>query len=254
MKTSHLFFAVRVVGAVLTASVLLAGCKQNGSQIQNKVGQIMQQAGNAILTESDLSGIKDPLVRKNFVAQANARSYRVVTSSSGKTEGTTTTEIQLSGAQVSFHTLTQVGGKIQEMIVIGDTTYVKNPTTGTWWKQTTQSDQTQANTPASFKVPTVDEIKQEFTKKQTDTEFKSLGTENCGSGLTCYKYQEVDSGDVAGVRTFWFDTQSYLTRKDEQKLGGFTTTNVYSYDNINIVAPSPTKEVPVGHSVFEYMM
>lgn len=238
---------IGTIAGVLTLGVLLAGCKQVGQQVQEKA----TQAQTALLLESELSGITDPLVRKHFVAQANARSYRVVTTSSGRGEGTTTTELMVNGAEVRFHTLTQSDGKTtQEFIVIGDTTYVKDPS-GTWWKQVGKKETSEDET--SFQAPDVGDIKEEFTKKQTNTEFKQLGTEACGS-LTCYKYQETTSGVDKSVRTFWFDNKDFLLRKDENSYGEFTATNTYAYEGINIVEPSPTKDVPEGKSAFEYMM
>ncbi len=250
MKTSLSRFGIYT--GVLTLSVLLSGCKQVGQQVQNKVEEVAQQAQTALLSEKDLAGISDPLIRRHFVAQANARAYRITSKSSGRGEGTTTTEIQIVGSDMRFHSLTQMGGKSsQEMIVIGDTTYVKDPS-GVWWKQVNKPTENKEDTTSPFKVPKADDIKQEFTKKQEKTEFKQLGTEPCGD-RTCYKYQEIDAGNKEGARTFWFDNKDFLLRRDEQKFGEFTTTNEYSYDNISINAPTPTKDVPQGRSVFEYM-
>ena len=252
MKTSFPFSRGRAIASVLTLSVLLSGCKQVGQRVQQKAQDAVTQVQTALLSESDLSGIKDPLVRKNFVAQANAKSYRIVTSSSGKGEGSTTTEIQISGSSVKFHTLMAIGGKSQEMIVIGDTTYVKDPQDGSWWKQVSKPEKSEEKG-STFKAPSIQEIKDEFTKKQNTAEFKQLGTEACGA-LSCYKYQEVDNGDTGSGRTFWFDNKDYLLRKDEQKFGEFTSTNVYTYDSVNITAPAQAKDVPEGHNVYEYMM
>lgn len=251
MKTSLLLSRGVSIVAVLSLGVLLAGCKQVGQTVQQKAQEAVTQVQTAFLTESDLSGIKDPLIRKNFVAQANAKSYRVVTSS-GKSEGSTTTEIQIEGTNIKFHTTMHIGGKTQEMIVIGDTTYVKDPKENVWWKQVSV-EKADDDKSTQFKAPSLSDIKEEFTNKQDTAEFKQLGTEACGT-LSCYKYQETDGGDTSGVRTFWFDTKEYLLRKDEQKLGGVLTTNVYSYEGVNIQAPTPTKDVPEGHSAYEYMM
>lgn len=247
MKTSS-FFPKMAVG-VIAFSLLFSGCKQ----IAQKAQETAQQATTALLTEAQLSGIKDPLVRKHLVAQANARVYRVSSKSSGRGEPVSITEIQMVGSEVRFHSITQVNGKAnQEMILIGDTTYVKDFSDGKWWKQVAKTDEKNGeNRP--FEIPDIGDLKEEFTKKQEASEFKSLGTESCGS-LTCYKYQEVEAENKEATRTFWFDNKDFLLRKDENKFGEFTSTNEYSYDNINITPPSPTKDVPEGKNIFEMMI
>lgn len=251
MKSSLSF--PRVLVGVLTTSVLLAGCKQVTEQVQQGAQQAVSQVAGNLLQESDLMGINDPLVRKNLVAQANARAYRMVSTSSGRGQGTTTTEIQIDGTKVRFHTLMEENGKpTSDMIVIDNTTYIKDFSDGKWWKQV--ASETKASpTTESTAPPTLDELKTEVTKKQQVATFKQLGTEACGN-LTCYKYQEVDSDNKEASRTFWFDNQKFLTRKEEQKFGEFTSTNSYTYENVNISAPSPTKDVPAGKSIYEMLI
>ena len=60
MKTSLSPTRIGLIVSVLTMSVLLAGCKQVATQVQNKVAETVQQAQTALLSESDLAGIKDP--------------------------------------------------------------------------------------------------------------------------------------------------------------------------------------------------
>ncbi len=243
----------RMAVGVVTFSLLFAGCKQVTDKVAQTAQEMAQQAQTAILTEAQLSGIKDPLVRKHLVAQANTRSYRVTSKSSGRGEPVTVTEIQMAGNEVKFHTVTQTNSKTsQEMILIGDTTYIKDFSDGKWWKQVAKTDD-KSEDKAPFEMPDLNELKEEFTKKQQESEFKSLGTEGCGS-LTCYKYQEVESENKEATRTFWFDNKDFLLRKEENKFGEFTSTNEYSYDNINIQAPSPTKDVPAGKNIYEMMI
>lgn len=247
MKTSFSFS--RVALGVIAASVLFTGCKQIAQQVQEKVGQ----AQTALLTEAELSGITDPLVRRHLVAQANARAYRINSKSSGRGEPVTITEVQVVGNEIKFHTTTESNGKAtQEMIMIGDTTYIKDFTDNKWWKQVAKIEANETEK-APFEVPDINEIKEEFTKKQGAFEYKQLGTESCDN-LTCYKYQETSSGREEGVRTFWFDNQDFLLRKEENTFGEFISTNVYSYNNIDISVPSPIKEVPTGKSIYEMMI
>lgn len=252
MKNTSSFTKILSVSGLIIASVVLVGCSKVKEQVQNKVQETVQQAATQLLSEADLAKISDPLVRKNLVAQANVRAFRTVSSTNEKSAPGTTTEIQINGTSIGMHTITSIAGKNQEMIILGDTTYVKDPSDNTWWKQVRDSQASTAKT-GPVNVPSLDEIKKEYTAKQENTVFKSLGTEACGT-LTCYKYTETDGGDTTQVRTFWFDNKDFLTRKDEMSHGTLTITNTYSYDNISVQAPSPTKDVPAGHSAFEYMM
>lgn len=248
MKTFSSFPRVGIVVIFLSVSIILAGCKQ----VQQKAQEVAQQVQTGLLTEKDLAGITDSLVRKHLVAQANVRAYRILSRSSGRGEPLTTTEIQILGTEVRFRTITQIGNKTtQEMIVIGDTTYVMDFKDGKWWKQTTKSETKEEV--KGLEIPNLEDIKAEFTKKQQVAQFKQLGTEACGS-LTCYKYQEIDNDNKEEVRTFWFDNQDFLLRKEVNKFGEFISTNEYSYDSININVPSPTKDVPAGKSIFEMMV
>ncbi len=252
MKNSSSFTKILSISGLIVASVVLVGCSKVKEQVQNKVQDTVQQAATSLLTEADLAKISDPLVRKNLVAQANVHAFRTVTSSNQKTAPATTTEIQINGTSIAMHTTTQILGKTQEMIIIGDTTYVKDPSDNTWWKQVNNTQDT-TKEPSTFKAPSLDEIKQEYTSKQENTVFKSLGTEACGD-LTCYKYTETDGSDTTPSKTFWFDDKQFLTRKDEISQGTVILTNTYTYDNVSVTAPSPTKDVPAGHSAYEYMM
>jgi hypothetical protein len=78
-----------------------------------------------------------------------------------------------------------------------------------------------------------------------------LGEESCGT-LTCYKYQEGSDADDT-TRIFWFDTKDLLLRKEQTGFGEFVSVSEYSYDNINVSAPSPTKPVPEGKSIYDMM-
>lgn len=238
----------KLAAGAIVFSLLFTGCKQIGEKAQ----EVAQQAQVALLTEAELAGIKDPLVRKHLVAQANTRSYRVRNTSSGRGEPINTTEIQMVGTEVRYRSLTQINGKdTQDMIFIGNTTYIKDFSDGKWWKQVSKPSDVSEKT--EFEIPEADDLKEEFTKKQTASEFKQLGTEACGS-LTCYKYQEIQSDDKEATRTFWFDNKDFLLRKEENKFGEFTSINEYSYDNISVSAPSPTKDVPAGKSIYEMLI
>ena len=195
------------------------------------------------VTEKDFPNISDPILRKHFVAQTNVNAVRSVTVSSGK--GTKdTTEYQTKGDTFYWRMKEEDGTKeISHTIIIGDTTYIKDYSDGKWWKQTTKPEETED-------IEETPEDLQEGFALEDPSLYKNLGTEACGN-LTCHKYEQTFK-DFPGARTFWFDTKKFLLRKEQSAYGEFSTTIEYSYDGINITAPSPTKDVPEGKSIYDY--
>lgn len=197
-------------------------------------------------TEADFANITDATLRKHFVAQANVNAIRMLSQSSGK--GTKDTmEYQIKGDSFYYRMKSEDAGKeVSHIISIGDTTYVKDYADNKWWKQTVKPEEM---TPDEKPV-TPDDLKQEYMKEDPAL-YKSQGEETCGS-LTCHKYEQTFK-DSPGVRTFWFDTKKFLLRKEQSGYGEFTNTVEYSYDGIAISAPSPTKDVPEGKNIYEYL-
>ena len=190
-------------------------------------------------TEKDFEFIEDANVRKNFVAQANQTSYRTRTVSDAA--GLTfVNEVQIKGESFNYRDIEYEPGdkEIKHTINIGDTVYTKDYTDNKWWKQTIKPEELTQEEKDQEPI----DFKEEFS--QPDLKFKALGKEACGN-LTCFKYEQT-SPSIPGTRTFWFDDQKYLLRKEEASYGEFTTRTEYSYDNVNITAPSPTKDVPAG--------
>ncbi|MCL4398171.1 hypothetical protein M1403_04085 [Patescibacteria group bacterium] len=203
------------------------------------------------ISEKDLVPyVSDANVRKNMVAQANQSAYRVTSTSSGK--GTTSViDIQLVGNDFRIHTAETDNGKpLSESISIGDTTYIKDPSDGKWWKQTAKPDSQQPTelNPQDF-MP--DNMVKEATASAGKMNFKFLGMEACGN-LNCFKYEE-SFADTPGATTVWFDDKQYLTRKMVSGSGESSFTQEYSYGNISVNPPSPTKDVPEGKSIYEML-
>lgn len=200
-------------------------------------------------TEKDFEFIEDPTLRKHFVAQANQTTYRTKVTSPGSGL-TTLNEVQIKGDSYNFREIESDGPKERKhMITIGDTLYLKDYSDNKWWRQTAK--------PAEIKdgekkeEPT--DFKEEYSKP--DLKYKASGKESCGSsaeGLTCFKYEQIFPESPDMKRIFWFDDNKYLLRKDQAGFGEFIATVEYSYDVINIQAPSPTKDVPEGKSIYEY--
>lgn len=245
----------KTVFVLIVSSFLFAGCSLAQNPIQQKVEQKAAEAAADVM----LKDIEDPLIRKHLAAQFRATSYKVVSQSSGKDLGLTTMMIQTNGTSAKFRTTTtDTKGKVtNDMIVDGDTTYVLDLKDNVWWKQIASKDKKDVSIDFTEKF-SPDEMKKQFEENKSKTTYKQLGKETCES-LTCYRYQEIstDNGKNGlrneGTRTFWFDEKEYLLRKDESKFGEFSSTNTYSYNGVEVKAPSPTKDVPEGKSAYEMM-
>jgi hypothetical protein len=239
-------------------AIVVGGCTLPGP-LANLPG--LQQVANTIaqprVTEADFTMIEDPVLRKHMVAQANATAYRMRSSSDGMDSGQVSVqEVKVNGDSFAMSTWQEVSGKKQnEMIMIDDTTYLKDYSDNAWWKQTSKSEEVVAEDAEEVSSEPVD-FKEEYQEVAAEATYKSLGEEPCGDSapnLTCYKYQETNGLGGKGARTFWFDTKSHLLRRDETAFGEYTSKTLYEYDNINVSAPKPTKDVPEGRNIYEYM-
>lgn len=72
-------------------------------------------------------------------------------------------------------------------------------------------------------------------------QYEQVGQEPCGE-YTCLKYAiQFEEG---GSQTFiWFDTTEFLLRRHQLTDEAGTQTTNYTYDPVDLTAPSPTKEV-----------
>lgn len=203
-------------------------------------------------TEKDFEFIEDPTLRKHFVAQANQTTYRTKGTSPGSGL-TTVSEVQIKGDNFNTRQIdSNVDKEIKHMITIGETNYLKDYSDNKWWKQIIKFEEglEEEGTPEE----PID-FKEEYS--QPNLQYKSLGKEACGpstgSGLTCFKYEQILPENPEAKRIFWFDDQKYLLRKEQAGFGEFIATIEYSYDGINIQAPSPTKNVPEGKNIYDYL-
>lgn len=198
-------------------------------------------------TEKDFDFTQDPILKKHLVAQANKSSYRTKTVSPGSGL-TTVNEIQITGTSFKSREIESDGLKERKhIIIIGDTTYLKDYSDGKWWKQTLKPEETKEEEEAPEKPK---DFKEEYTKPNLT--FKSLGKEACGN-LNCYKYEQTMPETPDVKRVFWFDDKEYLLRKEQGGYGEFIVTVEYSYAGIDIKAPSPIKDVPAGKNIYDYL-
>lgn len=235
---------IAVLAAVAIGGYFLLQKNKGTTGLPNIPG-LTQNAPRA--TEKDFEFIEDPTLRKHFATQANQAAYRTETASPGS--GLThINEVQIKGDSSNSREIQSDGSKeIKHTITIGDTIYLKDYADGKWWKQTLKYEEVTEEEPEDIEEPK--DFKEEYSKP--DITYKSLGKEACGS-LTCFKYEMFDPQNPEIKRTFWFDDKDYLLRKEQGGFGEFIATTEYSYDGINITAPSPTKDVPEGKSIYEY--
>lgn len=249
-KISPVLIVVIVVAvlAVAGAGYFLFG--KSGSPLGSKIGSKGSSMMMQKVTEDDFAYVEDELLRKHFAAQANASGFKVETQSSGMS-GTATSWYVLEGDSFKYRMQQAGDGMQSDMIMISDTTYIKDFTDNKWWKQKSEPTAEDDQVASQIEEYTIDP--EEEQTQYAQMQYKNLGEETCGD-LTCHKYEETDPNTSdSGIRTFWFDTEDYLLRKEVAEYGEFSSTNLYSYDDISVDEPSPTKDVPEGRSIYEYM-
>jgi hypothetical protein len=249
-----------VIGGVIILAVAAGGYfmfNNSSSETGGIINKITNPSGKA--TENDFAGIQDPLLRKFYVAQSNITKIRTKLPVGDLPGAVMVYELETTGGISSGKSNGSVwreqnGKKSSEYMTIGDTTYVKDYSDNKWWTQTKKPEPVQKDTTQT--AP----LKQEFENlanqptPDPSTVPQKIGQEPCPniSSLTCYKYSESNTFAGSTSKTiFWFDDKDYLRRKEMQENG--TGWTEYEYDNINIQAPSPTKEVPAGKDISEYM-
>lgn len=146
----------------------------------------------------------------------------------------------------STHTVMSLNGvESYNVITIGDTTYTYNQSNDSWWKETAApaDDTTVSSEDFKFDTGIADEAVVDNTMK-----YEFVAKEACGK-LTCFKYKLTDTANLTSTSTLWFDVEDYLLRKwISEDVNGTTEMN-YSYEDISVDAPSPTKDLPAGSVV-----
>ena len=236
-----------VVGIIAVVGFFLF--KQAGTRVDLPDVGIGQK-----VSEADFAFIEDPILKKHFVTQANVADYRTTGTSPGSGLKQVS-EVQIRGNSWNRREVESNGAtEVKNTITIGDTMYLKDYSDNKWWKQIMKFEETEVVDEEVTENTKPKDFKEEYSDPEIT--YKSLGKENCGlsasSGLTCYKYQQYFSKDPEFKRTFWFDDKDYLLRKEQGGFGEFISTIEYSYDGIDITAPSPTKDVPEGKSIYDY--
>lgn len=144
------------------------------------------------------------------------------------------------------HMMTSENGKETfNFIKIGNASYMKDYSDGTWIKtvmeepKTTEGKQTGGFSP--------EDMKNMFSKEKTaedKTIFKKIGKEACGP-YSCFKYQSINP-DMADITQYiFFDDATYTMRKTQTvSKDGMVTEFEFDYNPVSITEPSPLKASP----------
>jgi hypothetical protein len=225
---SNIFIIIAIVVVVIGAGGFFVLSQKSGVSIP-----LVKPA----LTLNPNCELKDPELCKFMNNWANQKAYAVTSTSS---MGGTPVEslMEVDGTDKTHMTMKQNGKENMNTITIGNSTYTLDYSDNKWWKETYD--------PEKFKDSPEQQVKDEtsFDDKNAtkdNTTYKFIGKEPCGD-KTCFKYQIVDPSSTDTATYIWFDDQEYRMRKMrmEDKTNG-ASESVYTYDNVNISAPSPVK-------------
>jgi hypothetical protein len=174
---------------------------------------------------------KDPDLCKWLNNTSQFTSFRSTTSYTllGKTQTSVTV---IDGEK--YQSITSENSKENaNFISIGDTSYTKDYSDNKWFKETLKpatKEENQKNTT---------DLKTTVSDAKPDKLAYKKGTKEACGNLMCFKYDLVAAGASSSV---FFDDNEYKLRKVTSGTGAQALTIEYSYDNINISAPSPTKD------------
>ncbi len=208
---------------------------------------LSQKGGSSALSVPSMKAVtlnpncelKDPELCKFVNNWVNQKTYSVTSTSSMGGESSEYV-MEVDGTDKTHMVMKQNGKENMNTITIGNTTYTLDYTDNKWWKETYD--------PQKFKDSVAGQMKDEQanfddkTAAKDNTTYKFITKEACGD-KTCFKYQIVDPTSSDTTTYIWFDDQEYRMRKMriEDKTNG-VSESVYTYDNVNISAPSPVKE------------
>ncbi|MBP9719381.1 MAG: hypothetical protein KBD46_02845 [Candidatus Levybacteria bacterium] len=116
-----------------------------------------------------------------------------------------------------------------EVVMIGNTLYMKNLSSGVWQEQNSLNAAMFSN----FREKALNQVK----KTDANTTYTYIGTENCAS-LSCLKYQVTTPSMGKATEYVFFDNQDYLLRKFLNTAADKTTTEAtFSYTPLSITPP-----------------
>lgn len=251
---AHLMLIVMVLvigGAIgLAAWRVSSAQKDKDSSNNSSTSAVANVKENKELEKSCLSAIKDKNLCK-FASRSsfdlNSLSYEATMTNTDKTGKKSEIISQVDGKNNTSMITKENGTETYAYVLLNGAMYTKNAGETTWTKfpasnQTQSSDETPGAPSSEVKLDTND-----FTGEKDTITYKALGKEKCGS-LNCFKYQIIDKERPSDETFMWFDTKDYMIQKYSFKDSEGSSVMSFSYKNIKISEPSPSKEFSAGSS------
>lgn len=199
--------------------------------------QQMQDAASASTYDACRQYVTDETLCR--FAQANeaagSENYSV-TSTTTNGETTEISTVQIANADQMKAITLQGSKEVESYVIINATTYVKDYQDNVWAKYEDPEF-----------IPSEGSIQYDFTNANSEDviefrdRYSNKGTESCGE-MTCHRY-EVHYPDSEATTIIWFDTENFLLRRYQTTDNQVTTNSQFSYGNVEVKAPTPTKDV-----------
>lgn len=229
-----------VVIVVVLAAIGFAGWKvfssKNTTNNKNSTSSTPATASNSAVETACNKEVNDKVLCKFASHFSLANSYKATITSTDPSGTVSKIELENdSKSNSSMVTKDASGKETAAFITLNNSSYIKNEADGTWTKYTSSASTTTTKPTSDIKVDTND-----ITNNNT-TSYKNLGTEKCGS-LTCYKYQVIDTTAPGTTQYIWFDNKNYQMQRWSSKDSSGSTDMSFSYQSVNITAPSPVHD------------
>lgn len=229
-----LIILVVVVIAAIGFAAWKVSSNKNSPKSSSTTASSNQTAGNAISTADCLKVINDNDLCK-FAVKYNPKASFVATDNATTSQGSSVMTLKVSGNDSSI-SISQNGSETSSFVSLNNATYIKDESTNVWTKYTSSSTTpTESNPTGNIKFSSSD-----LTDNNT-LSYKAMGKEACGN-LTCFKYQVVDKSNPSDTQYLWFDTKDYMMRRWSLKNSDGTNDLTFSYQSVNIAAPSPSQD------------
>ena len=247
MENKKGFTPILVVVLVVVAAAGVAGY------------MLMNKKGDSALPKVNIPGVKTVLdskckfndaelckyVNKGLAQDMSKLNYTIKTASTDSEGNKSNSEMKMDNKGNSQIVSSEKEKETSNIIVMGNTTYMKDYTDGKWFKMENESEDNQE----MGQMPDMESIKEEFQKEQENIEYKKIGKEACGT-LNCFKYQIIDPNQTSSTQYIYFDDREYVMRKMSSiDQSGYTYEMIFEYGPVTITAPSPVKEMPSYDSV-----
>lgn len=230
---AHLLIIVIVALAIVGGAGYLVMSKQKDS------GTAKQSAAGRKAAEAECKKQIDDKDFCKFVSNINFdQPYKSVMTTKGI--GGSVLTLNVDGKNSSM--VSEENGKeMSATVSIDGVTYIKDYSDGKWTKYPAPEKANDSDEQVETTEDRVTVDESDFAEDKTT--YKEIGKEACGS-LTCFKYEITDKDEPENKQIIWFDDKEYKIRKYTGNNIDQTYEIIYSYEKVNIKAPSPVKEAP----------